>query len=240
MSIRTQARMLAATASLAIASAASIAVAATAHAEAAAVAAPGMAIFQKVGDGNVRCTLGFTARNAHGDRLAVTAGHCGSTGAVVTDLQGRTIGRYVATAPDDYNAHRYGYAIMALADGVDATNKITPSVPIDRPSAGLPGDQVCLFGTTSGAKCGTITKASNRVGVIAGFLSQHGDSGGPIIRPRDNALVGILVAHDTAAGETYYQPLATLEILAYASRSPIGDHLGPIVTYPPTPLERSA
>ncbi|SLE99709.1 endopeptidase [Mycobacteroides abscessus subsp. massiliense] len=227
MSARTFLAALAASAAACTA----VAAAPAAAAEQPATAAPGMVIYQPTGSGTARCTLGFAARNARGDRLAVTAGHCGQPGAPVTDVYGRPVGRYVAAAGDDISAHRYGYAIIALAPGVNATNHVTPTVAVDRPATAAPGDAVCLFGTTTGVQCGTVTDP--KAGIIKGFLSNHGDSGGPIIRPRDNALVGILVAHDNAVRETYYQPLDAL--VRAAAATPIGERLGPVVTYASAP-----
>lgn len=206
----------------------SIVTAGTAQADAMAVAAPGVVITQGSGQDATRCTLGYAARNNAGDRLAITAGHCGTVGQLVYDRAHRLIGRYAAVRPDDTATQRYGYSLIALADNVAASASITPTFTVSRQDRAAVGDQVCLFGTTSGRKCGTVAAVTDNAGIIAGSLSNPGDSGGPIVRMRDRALVGILIGHNSAREETLFEPVTNILRLTAATGDG-GNQLGPVV-----------
>lgn len=181
------------------------------------VAMPGMPIFQHNGDATSRCTLGYAASNAHHDRLAVTAGHCGTVGTDVRDDRGNVIGTYTAVQPDDVSGHIYGYSIIKLRNTVATSAAITRTLDLQQLGQADTGDRVCLFGTTSGRKCGTVTAITPQAGAIDGFLSEHGDSGGPIVRAADHALVGILISHSDKQGLTYFEPIANIHRLTAAS-----------------------
>lgn len=222
------ARTAARTALAAAAALGSIVTAGTAQADMMAVAAPGVVITQGSGHDATRCTLGYAARNNAGDRLAITAGHCGTVGQLVYDRAHHLIGRYVAVRPDDTATQRYGYSLIALADNVAASASITPTFTVARQDRAAVGDQVCLFGTTSGRKCGTVAAATDSAGIIGGSLSNPGDSGGPIVRMRDRALVGILIGHNSAREETLFEPVTNILRLTAATGDG-GNQLGPVV-----------
>lgn len=178
------------------------------------IAAPGMPIWLHHSS---RCTLGYSASNATGDHLAVTAGHCGNPGDLVTDRYATPIGVIAATQPDDITTHTYGYAIIALRRGVRATAAITPTLSISHTAQAATGDTVCLFGATGGMHCGTVADITAGAGRIGGFTSTHGDSGGPIIRASDHALVGIVISHDNATNSTFYEPISRIHALTTAT-----------------------
>lgn len=205
------------TTAAALGAAALLATAPTAAAAGPLVAMPGMPIYQHDGDEGTRCTLGYGASNAYHDQLAVTAGHCGTVGGTVRNKTGHIIGKYVAVQPDNVAAHSFGYSIIKLRDTVATSAAITRSMELERQAQAQAGDHVCMFGTTSGRKCGTVTDITPQVGNIEGFLSEHGDSGGPIVRMTDHALVGILVAHNANQGRTYFEPIANINRLTAAS-----------------------
>jgi hypothetical protein len=179
---------------------------------AAPIAAPGIPIYMAAG---LRCTLGYAASNTNGDRLAVTAGHCGTPGAAVRDRHGQIIGTYAAVQPDDIGGRRYGYAIIALRRGVTTSAAITDTVHITGTAHATAGDAVCLYGTTTGVQCGLVSSIADNVGTIDGFQSDHGDSGGPIVRSVDHALVGIVQSHDNA--HTYFEPISRIRSLTAAT-----------------------
>jgi hypothetical protein len=200
----------------------------TAQADTMAVAAPGVVITQGSGAEATRCTLGYAARNSAGARLAITAGHCGTVGQQVYDRAHRLIGQYIAVRPDDTTTQRYGYSLIALADNVAASASVTPTFTVARQDRAAIGDVVCLFGTTSGRKCGPVAAATDSAGIISGSLSNPGDSGGPIVRMRDRALVGILIGHNSVRGETLFEPVTNILRLTAASGDG-GNQLGPVV-----------
>lgn len=188
------------------------------------VAAPGMPIYLPP---HARCTLGYTASNADGDQLAVTAGHCGSPGAPVRDRAGQIIGTIAAVQPDDTPTAHYGYAIIALRPGVATTAAITATMHLTAAAQADLGDSVCLFGTTTGVHCGVVSTITDHAGVITGFASDHGDSGGPIVRIADHALVGIVMSHDDHR-RTYFEPISQVHYLTRATGDG-GPGFGPIV-----------
>ncbi|OKH64788.1 hypothetical protein EB74_08640 [Mycobacterium sp. SWH-M5] len=209
-----------------IAATATLAGAPTAAAAAGMRAAPGMPILQD--GGTTRCTLGYTARNAEGARLAITAGHCGTLGATVYDAARRPIGRYIAVQPDNMDTHTYGYAIIEIRPNVALTPSLTPAFAIQRQAHPNTGDEVCMFGTTSGMRCSTVETVTNTAGTLNGSLSTGGDSGGPVIRMRDRALVGIVIGHNTADNVTFFEPIANIAVLS-AAHNVAGTRFGPVV-----------
>ncbi|ART74325.1 hypothetical protein BTO20_37520 (plasmid) [Mycobacterium dioxanotrophicus] len=200
--------------------------ASTAAAASLSVAAPGIPIYQDVEGTSTRCTLGYTARNAEGDRLAVTAGHCGTVGQTVYDNADRPIGTYIAVQPDDVENRTYGYSLIRILPDVALSAWITPSLAIERHAQAHPGDTVCLFGTTSGRRCSTVETVTVTEGTITGNLSAGGDSGGPVIRMSDQALIGIVIGHNNA--ETLFEPIARI-VTAAAAHADTGTAFGPVV-----------
>jgi hypothetical protein len=88
------------------------------------------------------------------------------------------------------------------------------------------GERVCIFGTTSGQRCGTITSLTPTSGVINETLSAPGDSGGPAIRCPDHSLVGIVIGH-TDGNRTLFEPITN--IAALAAHDEQIDGLAPVV-----------
>ncbi|MEN4460910.1 S1 family peptidase [Mycolicibacterium conceptionense] len=190
------------------------------------IAAPGIPIYQVVDGSSTRCTLGYTARNAEGQRLAVTAGHCGTLGDTVYDNADRPIGTYIAVQPDDVDTRTYGYSIIQISPDVALSAWITPTLAIERHAQARPGDYVCLFGTTSGRRCSTVETLTATEGTITGNLSNGGDSGGPVLRMRDRALIGIVIGHNNT--QTLFEPVAGIVTQA-AANAAIGTAFGPVV-----------
>lgn len=171
------------------------------------VASPGMALHHSDG---TRCTLGYTATNREGIRLAVTAGHCGAgrLGDVVYDRYRRPLGRYVAARGDNIPARTYGYALIALAPDVHPTAAVSSRTAIATTGAAQIGEAVCIFGVATGSTCSTVAAVTDTYGIIADSISDGGDSGGPVIRASDGALVGIVIGHSDRANSTSFQPIA--------------------------------
>lgn len=190
-------------------------------------AAPGIPIFSRSPAGQARCTLGFTASTTSNAHLAVTAGHCGQKNSIVITAAGRVLGRYIQVRPDESPEHD-GYALIALNDNVDMSASITPNITLKTQARAFPGDTVCLFGSTSGGRCGTVQDIYAGFGNIAGCLSAPGDSGGPVVRMSDQALVGIVLGHNISAQTTLFEHVDRIEQLAATDISPdLG--LGPVI-----------
>lgn len=192
-------------------------------------AAPGIPIFQQDHAGRpARCTLGFAASTANGAHLAVTAGHCGTVGAVVMTTGGRSIGRYIRTRPDT-GPNNDGYALIALDNDVAMSANITPEFALEKQDRASIGDAVCLFGTTSGMRCGTVQEVAEEFGTITGLISAPGDSGAPVVRTKDHAITGILLGHSTTTQTTIFEHVGRIEDLAVADSQALRG-LGPVVS----------
>jgi hypothetical protein len=155
---------------------------AKAHADPVAVF-PGMEILQD----NRLCTLGYVDQAA---RTAYTAGHCRSTGNIVTDRNRNVIG-HLATFRDDTPSGSTvavdqaisDYEVIAL-DGDVSMNDVLPGgrALVSSPNIALaPGQPVCHFGVSTGETCGTVEAVNNGWFTMShGVQSHPGDSGGPV------------------------------------------------------------
>lgn len=136
-----------------------------------------------------RCTAAFTAKDQGGNPLAVTSGHCIKTlgdyvyrhGAPISTVMS-TDKRYHASATSTVD---YGTFQTSMTNNVatqttveeddnsfSSTFRITS---VEAPQRGMP---VCSYGSTSGWRCGIITRVEETFFVVAGMLTDKGDSGG--------------------------------------------------------------
>lgn len=156
--------------------------AAKAHADPVAVF-PGMEILQD----NRLCTLGYVDQAA---RIAYTAGHCRSTGNVVTDKNRNAIG-HLATFRDDTPSGSTVAVDQAISDyeviALDANVSMNDVLPggralVSSPNIALaPGQPICHFGVSTGETCGTVEAVNNGWFTMShGVQSHPGDSGGPV------------------------------------------------------------
>lgn len=198
-----------------------------AYAGTTATAAPGIPIFLESMEGASRCTLGFAASSASGARLAVTAGHCGRPGALVFTTGQQILGQYLRAHPDDGPDHS-GYALISLSRDVGMSASITATFALHGQARAAEGDNVCLFGTTSGMRCSTVQNMAGGYGSIAGQVSAAGDSGAPVVRMSDHALVGIILGHSAITQTTAFEDIDRIEELAAVDEPPITG-LGPVV-----------
>jgi hypothetical protein len=156
--------------------------AATAHADPV-VVFPGMEILQD----NRLCTLGYVDQS---QKIAYTAGHCRSTGNIVTDKNRNPIG-HLATFRDDTPSGSTvavdqaisDYEVIALDPNIPVNN-ILPGgrALVSSPNVALtPGQAVCHFGVSTGETCGTVEAVNNGWFTMShGVQSHPGDSGGPV------------------------------------------------------------
>ncbi|MCV7425821.1 Rv1815 family serine proteinase [Mycobacterium montefiorense] len=156
--------------------------AAKAHADPVAVF-PGMEILQD----NRLCTLGYVDQAA---RIGYTAGHCRSTGNVVTDRNRNVIG-HLATFRDDTPSGSTVAVDQAISDyeaivldGNVSMNDVLPGGRplVSSPNIALaPGQPICHFGVSTGETCGTVEAVNNGWFTMShGVQSHPGDSGGPV------------------------------------------------------------
>ncbi len=202
--------------------AATAALAATAAAPASAAAqrvlvAPGAeiaVIAQRLGphSANVnQCTIGFIATTATGRKVAITAGHCGTTGeqVAVKDLSGGNALIVVGTVAHSSNPPTKkgpngqleaadpnvpDWATIAFVRGVPIIDAAGPVHPTMVGRAHI-GDPVCHQGITTGWRCGHVVDVSGHR-VLTDIPLRPGDSGGPFVRMTDGAALGIASTSD--------------------------------------------
>ncbi|MCE3553358.1 S1 family peptidase [Pseudonocardia sp. RS11V-5] len=138
---------------------------------------------QRITGGNTRCTLGFSAGSGAQDWI-ITAGHCTRESDEWLDDNGEVIGDGAKTASNgvDVGAVPVTSSTAALPDVASVPVRGTVPAPI--------GSTVCLYGSTSGKTCGSVTARDRTVNfdgqqqrgmVVASICTAQGDSGGPYI-----------------------------------------------------------
>lgn len=137
------------------------------------------------------CTVAGAGHDKFGNKVALTAGHCGKVGQVVKDSKGRTIGTF-ATSVMNVNGisefNKLDYAFIKLNPNVRLASHTTlnPLGVIKRNPQF--GQVVCKDGITTGVTCGALLGNSSTEG--AGYqLTYFGDSGGPVVM--GGKLVGV-------------------------------------------------
>lgn len=152
---------------------------------------------------SLQCTMGFAVTAPDGERLGVTAGHCGAPQQPV-GVKKWIVGEVVQSkAPEvKEDPNRPGHYSPVDPFGPDwATFRLTdPQVKLLASAPGMAprsvgtarvGDPVCQLGSVNGRRCGKVTKVLGDW-VVADIVTTQGDSGGPLIRTTDNAAIGII------------------------------------------------
>ncbi|GAA1250422.1 S1 family peptidase [Oryzihumus leptocrescens] len=214
-----------------------LATAIPANAEIAAYSLPGGSAYH---DGNpdnpdYACTIGLNVNNSSGDRVAITAGHCGKVGETeYVSAQLGTINRRVFGSGGDY-------AVIGKATGTPYTlppRVITAkangeTLPVRKVGTPVSGDYICWTGGNSTyTHCGTIFQTNvatsyNGVTVQNTFrltgCAHQGDSGGPMF----------YTAHDSATNSDYAVVVGIFVALSNESncdaRTVVGQPIIPIM-----------
>lgn len=151
--------------------------------------------------GEHRCSLGFLATNASGDRLAVTAGHCADdTEQKVYSASGDLIGIVAHHTPDDFTTNTWGVTLIALAD-----NTYTDDAKFSSFGDPAVGDYVTKYGFRTDRTEGTIAAVNTDAkqpwnGTMTSTLvGLPGDSGAAWIGVQDGALklLGLNIGYTT-------------------------------------------
>ncbi|WP_019202321.1 hypothetical protein [Tsukamurella sp. 1534] len=177
-----------------------VALAPAAQAEPVATITPGSSVLTvsklvgNVADGR-GCTVGFIGQRPDGSRVGLYAGHCGAEGQQIA-VDGRIVGvntgssaprltktdTFVIPDAPDWGVFQLDPKVAQAAPG----GRVRPSSV----GSATAGDEVCSQGVSSGWRCGKVVSVDG--GYIATTIPvQVGDSGGPLIRTRDNAALGI-------------------------------------------------
>lgn len=176
------------------------------------------------GDGGVRCTVAFNARDGS-TYYGILSGRCASTStnwyadSAHTLLVGITVG--YSFPGDDYGLVRYTNTTLSypgeinLGGGAvrDITGAAAPRI----------GQSVCHLGQSSGMHCGTVTGLNATVNygggdIVYGLIqtnvcSEAGDAGGPAFSGTTAlGLISGASGNCTSGGTTFDQPIT--EVLA--------------------------
>lgn len=152
---------------------------------------------------SLQCTMAFTVTAPNGERLGVTAGHCGTPEQPV-GVKKWIVGEVVQSAapkvtedpkrPGHFSPVDPFQPDWATFRLTDPTVKLLASSPKIAPrSTGVAriGDPVCQLGSVNGHRCGKVTKVMGDW-LVTDIVTTQGDSGGPLIRTTDNAALGII------------------------------------------------
>ncbi|WP_406863973.1 S1 family peptidase [Streptomyces sp. HUAS MG47] len=161
-----------------------------------------------------RCSIGFPITRGSQSGF-VTAGHCGTAGASVTDAAGSSIGSFQGSS---FPGNDYAW--------VAAGSSWTPRPWVKGPSGNVTvsgstlaavGASVCRSGSTTGWHCGTIQQHNTSVtypeGTITGVsrttvCAEPGDSGGSYISgSQAQGVTSGGSGNCSSGGETYFQPV---------------------------------
>ncbi|TWS18591.1 peptidase S1 [Tsukamurella asaccharolytica] len=152
---------------------------------------------------SLQCTMGFAVTAPGGERLGVTAGHCGAPEQPV-GVKKWIVGEVVqskspAVKEDPNRPGRYSpvdpfgpdWATFRLTDPQVRLLASAPGMAPRTVGTAQVGDPVCQLGSVNGRRCGRVTKVMGDW-VVADIVTTQGDSGGPLIRTSDNAALGII------------------------------------------------
>ena len=136
--------------------------------------------------GDSLCTIAVSGFDAHGNKVAITAGHCANPGTPVTSgdaPEAGRIGTYVRTGSPDYG-------VIKLNNNVRLTNTYGRA-SIGQLGGAVPAtlQQICKTGISTGTSCGPVIGVDGPY-LLAHLCGSHGDSGGPIYA--GNRLVAIV------------------------------------------------
>ncbi|WP_127484310.1 S1 family peptidase [Paenibacillus ehimensis] len=168
------------------------------------------------------CTSAFSARGRYDSNYyIVTAGHCGTLGETWY-YNGSAIGP--VTKYNNVN-NSDSMAIQTSSDNTTSryigSLSVRPFTEVQQAYSDMVGDYVCSFGDTSKSiRCGTLKNKTMSTGIFgpwmtnlrsASFLSQQGDSGGPVFKESgyNSALAGVLKA--SGANESIYSQASLVE-----------------------------
>nr|WP_268914272.1 S1 family peptidase [Corynebacterium uropygiale] len=160
---------------------------------------PGTPVF--VGNSMI-CTLAVAGYDAQGNKVGITAGHCGKVGDAVMSADSWKIGpsgRVVASNPGQ------DYAVIQFGENAEVTRSYNGVTVNSVGGAPAPGQTVCKSGVGTGTTCGITWSTQPRV-ILTQVCAMQGDSGGPVTQ--GDRLVG------TVSGGAYPN-------YALACRSPL-------------------
>lgn len=146
------------------------------------LAGPSMPIYV----GNNICTLAVVGYDKAGNKVGITAGHCGKPGAPVTSMDSERAGQIGTVVRNGYP----DYAVIKFNNKVRLTRSYN-NVHLNALGGPTPGSlqQMCKTGVATGTSCGPMLAISGPF-LVSHLCGSVGDSGAPIYV--GNRLIGII------------------------------------------------
>lgn len=148
---------------------------------------PGTPIYVGKGPSEVMCTVTVAGYGEHGNKYALTAGHCGNEGDTVTSADSWQAGPSGTIVKVN---HELDYALIELGSNAEVTRSydgVTINHLGSKPLAR--GQNVCKKGVASGTTCGMTLSDWDAMNVNHACAMQ-GDSGAPLYT--GDRLVGLV------------------------------------------------
>lgn len=153
---------------------------------------------------NESCTIGVVGNDSFGNKVAITAGHCGAVGTIAYTMSNQKIGVFASSRKDwvigTFEYNKFDYAFIKLDDNVVlADDPTTPPniksivAPPNFPNFSQP---VCKFGHSVGTlpqMCGYVTNVTP-IEFGSGATTFFGDSGGPVYLANDKTKIAGIVS----------------------------------------------
>lgn len=136
--------------------------------------------------GDSVCTLAVAGTDKHGNKVGITAAHCGGPGAPVVSLDNSKAGRIgtvVRSGYADVSVIKFNRDVQLTRNyGRVAINRLGGYVPAT-------GERICKTGISTGTSCGPMV-AINGPMLVSHLCGSYGDSGAPVYSR--GRLVGIV------------------------------------------------
>ncbi|MFC5938208.1 S1 family peptidase [Corynebacterium choanae] len=141
------------------------------------------------------CTLGVAGYDSEGNKIGITAGHCGKPGSEVVSADSWPMGTagYVVA-----QSAKHDYSVIRFEDKVDVAKSYN-GLTIDTLGWDDKPQMVCKYGVATGWTCGPQFLADQRTS-LAQYCANTGDSGAPVFI--GNKLIGV-VSGGLAPGNSF-------------------------------------
>lgn len=130
-------------------------------------------------DNALICTITAAGVDNQGNKVAVSAGHCGNVGSLVRSMDAHGVGVFGKVAQVNRSLD---YSVILLNDKAEISRSYGPARATSQggrmPKA---GEQVCKYGIATGWSCGqTWSTAANQATSNNQMCAAQGDSGAPV------------------------------------------------------------
>lgn len=136
--------------------------------------------------GDSVCTLAVAGIDKHGNKVGITAAHCGGPGTPVASLdntKGGRIGTVVRNGFADVSVIKFNPGVQLTRNyGKVAINQLGGRVPAT-------GERICKTGISTGTSCGPMIAIDGPM-LVSHLCGSYGDSGAPVYSR--GRLVGIV------------------------------------------------